>query len=393
MSDNASNIQGDHNLVLQDINAGDITINIAGNLDPDVKQKKESIKKVVGEHVEQLTQLIEKLPPPEQSGEFEPPEDEDYGKINWMMLKMALKQTKCILFIGPEISVDEKDKSLHREFFNQLAQGFPDMEYIENEGFYSPQSDEIISAFALEYYKSDFLMQNKIGRNLLEDFAQIPFNLIVSLCPDDTMHRIYDDFAIDHNFISYNGTIQEMNTDDDETPVIYNILGNAAADGKYIYTHENFYKYLKKVVVPPEIKKKIQDANHFLFIGFDFEKWYNRLLLFILDLEPPKKIENRLLVGPKKFQVDVEKFIEEQFSITAVDKGYKKFAEWLVINAAQAEIIRNLNSTFIQNNLLALKNLSIKVSDNDKLEDLVKCEGQAKKIGGKIEKFKKRISK
>jgi len=393
MSDNSNTIQGDHNLVLQDINAGDITINIAGNLDPDVKQKKESLKKEVNGHVEQLTQLIEKMPPSEQSAEFEAPDDEDYGKINWMMLKMALKQTKCILFLGPEISVDDKGKSLHREFFNQIAQGFPDMEYIENEGFYSPQSDEIISAFALEYYKSDFLMQNKIGRNLLEDFARIPFNLIVSLCPDDTMHRIYDDFAIDHNFISYNGTIQEMNTEDDETPVIYNILGNAAADGKYIYTHENFYRYLKKVVVPPEIKKKIQDANHFLFIGFDFEKWYNRLLLFILDLEPPKKIENRLLVGPKKFEVDVEKFIEEQFSITAVDKGYKKFAEWLVLNAAQAEIIRNLNATFIQNNLVALKNLSIKVSDNDKLEDLVKYEVQAKTIGKKIEKFKKRISK
>ncbi len=198
---------------------------------------------------------------------------------------------KCILFLGPEISVDDKGNSLHREFFNQIAEGFPDMEYIENEGFYSPQSDEIISAFALEYYKSDFLVQNKIGRSLLEDFAQIPFNLIVSLCPDDTMHRIYDDFAIDHNFITYNGTIQEMDPDDDETPVIYNILGNATADGKYIYTHENFYKYLKKVVIPPEIKKKIQDANHFLFIGFDFEKWYNRLLQFILDLDPPKKIE------------------------------------------------------------------------------------------------------
>ncbi len=45
MSDNTSSIQGDHNLVLQDINAGDITINIASNLDPDVKQKKRKPEK------------------------------------------------------------------------------------------------------------------------------------------------------------------------------------------------------------------------------------------------------------------------------------------------------------------------------------------------------------
>ncbi|MCF8365025.1 MAG: SIR2 family protein [Bacteroidales bacterium] len=392
MSENTSNITGDGNLVLQDINAGDITINIASNLDPDVKQKKESLKKVVNGLVEDLTQLKAQMAPTTQAGEFEPPDDEEYTKIKWRRLIQALRHKGCVLFIGPEISVDTQGNSLHREFYKEIVQDFDEIEYLENEGFFSPESDEEILYDMLDFYSKDFPKQNKIGRNLLEEFAQVPFDLIISLCPDDTMHRIYDDFAINHHFLAYDGTKQELNNGDDETPVIYNILGNAALNGRYIFTHENFYQYLNKVAIPSEIKKKIQDATHFLFVGFDFDKWYNRLLLFILDLEQSKGGGNRLIVGSKKIKVDIEKFIEKQFSFTFINDEYKKFAEWLTLNAAEAEILRNLNTTFIQNNFIALKNFSIKVSDEDKLEDLVKIEEQAKTIGDKIEKFKKRIS-
>jgi len=392
MSENTSNIQGDGNLVLQDINAGDITINIASNLDPDVKQKKESLKKVVNGLVEELTQLKAQMPQATQVGEFEPPDDEEYAKIKWRRLIQALRHKGCILFLGPEISIDAQGNSLHREFYKEIAEDFDEIEFIENEGFFSPESDEEILYDMLDFYSKDFPKKNKIGRSLLEEFAQIPFDLIISLCPDDTMHRIYDDFAINHNFLAYDGTKQELNNTDDEIPVIYNILGNAASNGRYIFTHENFYQYLNKVAIPSEIKKKIQDATHFLFVGFDFDKWYNRLLLFILDLEQSKGGGNRLIVGNKKIKVDIEKFIEKQFNITFINDEYKKFAEWLSLNAGEAEIARNLNATFVQNNFIALKNFSIKVSDEDKLEDLVKIEEQAKAIGDKIEKFKKRIS-
>lgn len=391
MSENTSNIQGDGNLVLQDITAGDITINIASNLDPDVKQKKESLKKVVNGLVEELTQLKAQMPPAAQAGEFEPPDDEEYAKIKWRRLIQALRHKGCVLFIGPEISVDAQGNSLHREFYKEIAEDFDEIEFLENEGFFSPESDEEILYDMLDFYSKDFPKQNKIGRSLLEEFAQIPFDLIISLCPDDTMHRIYDDFAINHNFLAYDGTKQEL-SNGDETPVIYNILGNAASNGRYIFTHENFYQYLNKVAIPSEIKKKIQDATHFLFIGFDFDKWYNRLLLFILDLEQSKGGGSRLIVGNKKVKVDIEKFIEKQFSFTFINDEYQKFAEWLSLNASEAEIARNLNATFVQNNFIALKNFSIKVSDEDKLEDLVKIEEQAKVIGDKIEKFKKRIN-
>jgi hypothetical protein len=302
----------------------------------------------------------------------------------------ALQHKGCILFLGPETAVNAEGKSLHREFYKLLTEDFDDIEYLEQEGFFTPESDEEILYDVLDYYSKDFPKQNKIGRNLLEQFAQIPFDLILSLSPDDTIHRIFEDFDLEHQFLFYNGDKQEIDPTNDTT-VIYNVLGNAAENGRYIFTHEQFYQYLNKIIIPSAIKKKIQDATHFLFIGFDFDKWYNRLLLFILDFEQKKSGGHRLIVGNKKIKEDIEKFIEKQFNITFVDNEYSKFIEWLSANAAKEGILRNLSQTFVQNNFRALKNISIRVTDDDKLEELVKTEAQTAAIGQKIEQFKQRI--
>ena len=392
MSENTSNISGDGNVVLQDINARDVVINIAGDLPPEVKQKKESLNEKIKGLVDQLDGMKEKIPVSVSSEPFEPPDDPAYQGIKWRRLLKALEHQGCVLFVGPEIAIDDQGKSLHQEFYKELAEDFDDIEYMENEGFFSPEADEEILYDILDFYKKDFPRENKKGRQLLEQLAQLPFSMTVSLCPDDTMHTVFEDYAMPHNFLFYDGTKQELEPNGTEMPIIYNILGNAAENGKYIFTHANFFQYLNKVTIPSEIKKKIQDATHFLFVGFDFDKWYNRLLLFILDFEQRKGGGNRMIVGSQKIKEDIELFIEKQFSITFIENDYTKFIEWLTANAADAGLLRNLNATFLQNNFLDLKKISIKISDEDKLEELTRIEKQVEAIDERIQLFKKRTA-
>lgn len=392
MSENTSNVTGDGNVVLQDINARDVVINIAGDLPPEVKQIKESLNVAVKGLVDQLNEIQDKMPAAETAEPFEPPDDPAYQGIKWRRLLQALRHQGCVLFLGPEVSINDQGKSIHREFYKELAEDFDDIEFMEYEGFFSPEADEEILYDVLDYYKKDFPRENKIGRSLLEQLAQLPFSMIVSLCPDETMHQVYNDFDLPHTFLYYDGTKQEIEPTDSDLPVIYNILGNAAENGRYIFTHANFFQYLHKITIPSEIKKKIQDATHFLFVGFDFDKWYNRLLLFILDFEQKKSGGNRMIVGNQKIKEDIEMFIEKQFNITFVENEYTRFIQWLTGNAAEAEILRNLNTVFVQNNFMKLKEISIRVSDEDKLEELTNIEKQVQAIGAKIQSFKKRIA-
>lgn len=392
MSENTSNITGDGNVVLQDINARDVVINIAGDLPPEVKQKKESLNEKIRGLVDELNEIKDKIPVSASAEPFEPPDDPAYQDIKWRRLLKALEHQGCVLFVGPEIAIDDQGKSLHREFYKELAEDFDDIEYMENEGFFSPEADEEILYDILDYYKKEFPQENKKGRKLLEQLAQLPFSMVVSLCPDDTMHTVFEDYALPHNFLFYDGTRQELETNGTELPIIYNILGNAAENGKYIFTHANFFQYLNKITIPSEIKKKIQDATHFLFVGFDFDKWYNRLLLFILDFEQRKGGGNRMIVGSQKIKEDIEHFIEKQFNITFIENDYIKFIEWLTAKAADAQLLRNLNATFLQNNFLDLKKISIKISDEDKLEELTRIEKQVEAIDTRIQLFKKRTA-
>lgn len=393
MTVNTSNITGDSNLVLQNINARDITLIIGKDLPIEIKQQKESMNIKFKELAEILALLDEKVKSAPRSEPFVPPEDDPaYEAIRWRRLLQALRHQGCVLFIGPEISVDSQGRSLHHEFYVDLAKDYSEIEYMENEGYFSPESDEIILYDVLDFYSKEFPRKNITGRKILEQLAQVPFSLIISLCPDDTIHRVFTDFDLNHQFIAFNGTRQEVDPMTPERPVVYNILGNAASNGRYIFTHENFYHYLNKVYIPAEIKKKIQDATHYVFLGFDFNKWYNRLLLFILEFEQKKSGAHRMTIGKKDVKEDIEKFISKQFNITFVDNDYSQFIQWLIHNVNEEGMLRNLNQGFVQNNFLKLKSLSARVGGEDNLDELLKLESQVGEIAANIKKFQQKIT-
>ncbi|TVQ84275.1 MAG: hypothetical protein EA393_14585 [Bacteroidetes bacterium] len=393
MTNNTSKITGDSNIVLQDINARDIIISIAKDLPIEIKQQKESLNvklKELAETLEVIDDKVKNGPKPEA---ITPPEDDPaYDAIRWRRLLQALQYQRCVLFIGPEISVNSQGDSLHQEFYKELVLDYPEIEYLENEGYFSPEADEIILYDILDFYSKEFPRKNKTGRKILEQLAQVPFSLIISLCPDDTMHKVFSDYDLDHQFLSYDGTKQEVEPMTPEKPMVYNILGNATSNGRYIFTYENFYNYLNKVHIPTEIKKKIQDATHYLFIGFDFNKWYNRLLLFILEFEHKKTGAHRLTIGNKNVKEDIEKFIARQFNITFIDNEHSQFIEWLIHNVGEDGTSRNLSQGFVHNSFMKLKSLSAKVGTEDNLDELIKIEGQVGEIAGSITRFQEKIN-
>lgn len=401
MTVNTSNITGDSNIVLQNINARDITLIIGKDLPIEIKQQKESMNVKFKELAETLAQLDEKVKAAFKPAAFVPPEDNQaYESIRWNRIIEALEMQGCILFIGPEISVDSQGRSLHQQFYKELAKDIAEeynekkVEYLENEGYFSPESDELIRGGIIKYYSKDFPKKNQIGRKIIEQLAQVPFSLVVSLCPDDTIHRVFSDFDIKHQFVAYNGMKQEVDPISPENPVIYNMLGNAATLGsRYIFTHENFYNYLHKVQIPDEIKLKFQQATSYLFIGFDFNKWYNRLLLFILELDQ-KKGARRMSIGKKDVKEDIERFVARQFNITFVDNDYIPFIEWLIHNVKESgEVkLRNLHQGFIHNSFIKLKSLSARVGAEDNLDELLKLESLVGEIAANIANFQQKIT-
>ncbi len=338
---------GDGNIDLQNIVNSSITVNYNSDLKPEIKEQKKGINHKIEQilkklaEFERLSKLNEKKPQLTSNDLFE--------DVEWDDLVEAIEHKECVIFIGPEISIDEHGDSLHEKFNRSISS--KKLEYDAKDGFFMPGADKTltdkqIKLKVMSYYKSKFDQENILGYQLIENIAKIPFPLIVSVTPDEIAHKVFESNAMPHTFHAYNAKEQKTNLPTIDKPVIYNLLGSPVENGIYIFTHEHFYNYMKqspKIRVPENIKNTIGDAIHYLFIGIDFNKWYNRLLMFSLDVQA-----EGFSCHPVAFDVTNKTFIEQQFKITSVKGSYDQFIDKLLGKCYKRGLYKPLYSYFIE---------------------------------------------
>lgn len=214
----------------------------------------------------------------------------DYKSSLNRLCDFGIIDCSCVLFIGPEfIKFDGEDCNL--AFYNTL----PDSDehsldkkkakYNIDEKIWSFTSipDQRNCYFQLaNFYKEHRDINNPIFHKL----ASIPFSLIVSLIPDDTLSAAfsqYENFNFEFKSFLLDDEVPEPSKDN---MLIYNIYGNIR-NHEYVASYSdylNFIRATEKQGFPRNFSTAIKKANYLIFIGFEFDKWYNILLLYILNL-------------------------------------------------------------------------------------------------------------
>jgi hypothetical protein len=378
---NITKIAGNNNLSLQNITANDIVIYSGNEQNPEIKQTKADIAGKIAS-LAQLAGLrfedSETLP---IAGNID---EAEFTQIDFSDLIKSIRYGNCILFLGPEISVDETGASLHQKFCETRSND--KRKYNPKDCFFMPGAETRLINEAIDYYSRQFPMENKNGQLVLSKLAQIPFGLIISLAPDDTMHRILYNYNIEHHFIRYTGNKHERIDLSRKIPVIYNALGNASENGRYIYTHRQLDEYIKNDIeakFPIEIENKIkmEETTHYLFIGLDFNKWYNKLLMYELNLL--SEVESYAFNAGKVEELNQE-FIKRQFNVTFIDANYTSFTDILLRKSKEDGLTRSLNESFVDTILAELETIRIAAIDSDKLADLKDLEIKLSDITKKI---------
>jgi hypothetical protein len=377
---NIANTTGNNNISLQNITANDIIIYSGKEINSEIKQAKADIANKIANLI-QLAALRfdEKEFYPEQITD-----NSDYDEIDFSDLIKSIEFGNCVLFIGPEISIDENEISLHQKFCESSSNN--KRKYNINDGFFMPGAETRLINSSKDYYSRIFPFENKKGNQILSKLAQIPFELIVSLAPDDTLHRIFSNYNIHHHFLYYTGIKHEDAKLNDKIPIIYNALGAASENGRYIYTHRQFNEYIKNDIeakFPFEIENKIkkEDTTHYLFIGLDFNKWYNKLLMYELNLL--SEVESFSFDATKIEDLNKE-FINQQFNVTFIDANYTAFTDILLRKSKDAGLTKSLNRTFVDSIFQELEAIRVETVDSDKLATLKEIEQKLSLITNKI---------
>ena len=122
------------------------------------------------------------------------------------------------------------------------------------------------------------------------------------------------------------------------TPLVYNFFGCIDEEDSLVITYDDLFDFLFSILgqnqrLPRELKNVIRSARIFLFLGFDFNKWYMKMLLRLFELHAdsmPIAPDQKELVdsGMRSFYIDKfgMQFIEEAPE-KLVDAVYERFKE------------------------------------------------------------------
>jgi len=246
-------------------------------------------------------------------------------KIYWEGLLNDIAVRKCVLLIGP--------------YFTTVA-GQPMSRYVR-ERLKEVGGDEIAYDYAADdlfLFKSEEAKLNcarrvkKIYRGitppdeLLAKILQIPFPLIISLNPDKFLpsYCLEHGIAYHFSFMKINGEAMESIPEPTpESTIIYNLCGCIDDDESLVLDYEDLFKLLKTALsdtgLPDRVRTMAQRAQTFLFLGFQFEKWYSQLLLQLLTGQ--RKKSSKIAIDTAFANDDSHNFVVRQFSIKFMGDG------------------------------------------------------------------------
>lgn len=232
-----------------------------------------------------------------------------------------IREQKCVLLIGPEI-VQIEGKPLIRHVHETLLHGGSDdiLYYYEQDSLFlfKDENAKLDAPRQIKRVYKNLEFTSDIYQKILE----IPFHLIISLNPDTYLANAAsgEQFGVNHNFrfFRFNGEASdEVPEATKECPLIYNLCGCVNEDESLILDYEDLFQLLRIALgpdgLPNNLRKKLKEARSFLFLGFDFEKWYSQLLLQLLTGD--RKGRPKFALNTTMAESDAKNFLLHQFRI------------------------------------------------------------------------------
>jgi Effector-associated domain 11/SIR2-like domain len=297
-------------------------------------------------------------------------------------LTTDLKRKQCVVLLGPEI-VKFGDKTVRQALREHLDTNHADdiAHYYERDGFFLFREEiakQDVQREVAEYY-DNLNTDSGINEAVFKQLVQLKTHLVLSINPDSFLSDVAYKYGIKHRFAYFQHggeAVAEVEEPTIETPLFYNLCGSTERDDSLVLDYDDLFSLLSSLLnspgLPQKLKKTLQeDAKQYLFIGFDFDKWYSQLLLRLLS---GKKAIRKFAIDPSVKEENTTIFLVKQFGIEFIEDE-TAFLEAFFKQCTEQNLMRDINESqtpnmvrviqYIQNNEI-LKALTFA---NDNLKD------------------------
>jgi len=268
--------------------------------------------------------------------------------VDWDFIVKTIKRERCVLFLGPEIFKTKKGVSRQAEFFKQLAVDNPDKILSYNDdGFFLFANSQAKTRTFLKIV--DFFEEN-LDEDIIRKIAEIPFHTIVSINPNINLKRMFEKNNQPHTFEFFHKNIKKDIADapSKDKPLLFNLFGTVTKEDTLVLTHDELFEYFKALmgnnVLPLELRSALENALDYIFLGFQFDKWYVQLILSLLNLHDEKYHFIRY-ASATKLSSETASLCINHFKIEFIDNDTNKFLDTLHQKCQEVGILRNFSAT------------------------------------------------
>lgn len=245
-----------------------------------------------------------------------------------------LEEQRCVLFIGPEV-MRINGLSLQEFVYKNLAEKHPDdiAYYYEKDGFFlfkDKLAKEDVQR-ALRRQLKQLFYSDQFDESIFLKIASIPFHLVISINPDTFLSDIALKYGLSHRFAFFNhrgDSSNEVESPSHKQPLYYNLCGAKNRDDSFVLDYEDLFSLLQASIgspgLPERLRRTLQTAKSFLFLGFRFDRWYAQLLLRLLSGERAIK---KFALQTDLADAETQTFLVQQFQVQFLGNDYSFFDE------------------------------------------------------------------
>ncbi|MCY7327692.1 MAG: SIR2 family protein, partial [Saprospiraceae bacterium] len=240
---------------------------------------------------------------------------------DWQDILDDIRDQKAVLLIGPEL-LRAAGQPLYRQLRDHLQQRHADdiAFYYERDGFFlfkSPEGKVRVARQVKRFYR-DVVPEETI----LQRIVQIPFHLVVSVNPDTFVSEAFYRHGVKHRFHYFQHRHRDNENDEIEKPtkalpLVYNLFGSKDQDDSLVLDYDDVYKMLQSALgtssLPNKLLRSFREASTYIFLGFQFDKWYSQLLLKLLS--DTGRSEKLISIDNELSDPDTHQFVVHQFQI------------------------------------------------------------------------------
>lgn len=195
---------------------------------------------------------------------------------------------------------------------------------------------------------NDFF-EERNNEEIIQKIAEIPFHVAVSINPDISLKRLFVKNSYPHVFEFFDKKIKKdiAETPSSKKPLIYNLFGSITNLDTLILSHDDLFEYFRALmgndVLPQELRTALESASNYIFLGFQFDKWYVQLILSLLKLND-KQYNFIRYASANAISNEIKSLCINHYRIQFIGADNNVFINTLYDKCKEAGLLRDFSS-------------------------------------------------